>query len=174
MSQPKLDKSDPSLDQPTKREALKDEYLQLQKTIEDFNQQSLTIKNWSVVFGFASIGVAFTTHREWVLIVSALSAGTFWILEAQWKTFQNAYYERVYHIEAYFRGDRTSPEPFRIPDTLEPFQIAASWHASWTKNWPTRFFKILLTWPWVYLPHLVVILIALTLFALVKLSPFDV
>jgi hypothetical protein len=164
MSQPKSDKPDPSLDQPTKREALKDEYLQLQKTIEDFNQQTLTIKNWSVVFGFASIGVAFTSHREWVLIVSALSAGTFWILETQWKYFQNAYYERVYHIEAYFREDRSSPAPF---------QIAASWKASWDRNWPTRFFEIL-TWPWVFLPHLVVILIALTLFALVKLSLFDV
>ena len=173
MSQPELDKPNPSLEQPTKREAFKDEYLQLQKTIEDFNQQSLTIKNWSVVFGFASIGVAFTSHREWVLLVSALSAGTFWILEAQWKLFQNAYYERVYHIEAFFREDRSSAAPFRIPDSFEPFQIAASWHTSWVSNWPTRFFKIL-AWPWVFLPHLIVILIALTLLALVQFSSFDV
>jgi len=164
MSQLESDKPDPSLEQPTKREALKDEYLQLQKTIDDFNQQSLTIKNWSVVFGFASIGVAFTAHREWVLLVSALSAGTFWLLEGLWKSFQQAYYERVRHIEAYFRGDEPAPEPF---------QINTSFWASFNVNRRRPVFGLVVR-SWVYLPHLVVILIALTLFALVKLSPFEV
>jgi hypothetical protein len=150
--------------QPTARELLKDEYLQLQKTIEDFDQRTLTIKNWSVVFGFASIGVAFTSHRAGVLIVSALSAGTFWILETLWKKSQDAYYERTIRLEDYFRGD---------VELFEPFQITASWYASWTTNWWATFFKILRR-PNVALPHLVVILIALAFFAIAQLSPFNV
>jgi hypothetical protein len=38
--------------------------LQLQKTVQDFDGKTLTIKAWSVTFGLATIASAFISHRR--------------------------------------------------------------------------------------------------------------
>src|SRR5450755_915315 len=76
--------------------ALQVEYYHLQKTIEDFDGRALTIKAWSVTFGFASLVGAFASKARLVFVIAAVGALLFWLLEAFWKSFQLGYYERVW------------------------------------------------------------------------------
>ena len=39
-------------------------------------------------------------------MVACFSALLFWYIEASWKTFQYAYYDRAWEIEEYFRGKK--------------------------------------------------------------------
>src|SRR5688500_5936924 len=100
---------------------LAQEYFQLQKTIEDFDGRALTIKAWSVTFSAAGIGLAYDKGKPTILLVAALSALVFWIVETVWKIHQRAFYDRVERIEAYFAG---------APDEIFPLQISRSWFAS--------------------------------------------
>ena len=136
--------------------ALQAEYLHLQNVIEAFDGRILTIKAWSITFSLVAIGSAFASHAPAVLLVAGLSALLFWFLEASWKSFQVAYYERADAIEAYFRGD--SP-------VLQPFQVGNSWYAAWKSRRSMKLLR-LLAWPHVAVPHAVVALIAFTLFVL--------
>lgn len=94
-----------------------------------------------------------------VLLLSAVSSLLFWYLEASWKIFQTAYYERVEEIEAFFRGERE----------LVPFQIGNSWYSAWKSGGSTRLKRILL-WPHVALPHFPVVAIAVFLYLLAVLG----
>ena len=64
-------------------ELLKDEYLHLQKTVEDFDQRTLTIKAWSVTTSMAGIAASFL-HRDAAVIslLAALASLSFWMTEA--------------------------------------------------------------------------------------------
>ena len=88
------------------RNALQAEYLHLQKVIEDFDGRALTIKAWSVTFSLVTIAGFFATQKPAVLMVACFSALLFWYIEASWKTFQYAYYDRAWEIEEYFRGKK--------------------------------------------------------------------
>ena len=122
---------------------LKEEYLHIQKTIEDFDQRALTIKAWSVTLSMAGIGAAFTQKVPILLLLAAAASLCFWIVEALWKTFQNAYYPRVEEIERFWRGEQAS---------LRPFQIASSWIGGWRQRKTRR----ILLWPHIMLPHVLV------------------
>jgi hypothetical protein len=137
--------------------ALQAEYLQLQKTIEDFDSRALTIKAWSVSFSLVAIAGAFVSKSKIVLLVASLSAFLFWLLEGRWKGFQYAYYERSKSIEAHFRGEVSLPAPF---------QIGTAWSVSWREGGVRRIAWIL-TWPQVALPHMAICVVALTIFVLV-------
>ena len=86
------------------RGLLAQEYLHLQKVIEDFDGKSLTIKAWSVSFSLVAIGSAFVSHSSVVLLIAGVSALLFWIIESFWKTFQFMHYTRSGQLEEYFRG----------------------------------------------------------------------
>lgn len=48
----------------TRNQFLRDEYLQIQKTIEDLDSKILNIKSWSAAFGSATIGAAFCNAQR--------------------------------------------------------------------------------------------------------------
>jgi hypothetical protein len=94
---------------------LAQEYLFLQKTVEEFDGRALTIKAWSVTFSAAGLGFAYQQHNKILLLVAAGSALAFWIVEATWKYHQRAFYPRIVDIEQWFaEQSRAGAEPFQI------------------------------------------------------------
>jgi hypothetical protein len=141
-------------------EFLKQEYFHLQKTIEDFDQKSLTIKAWSVTLSMAGIGAAFSQKVPVILLLAAGSALLFWIIEAFWKSFQLAYLYRIRAIEAYTRGENSND--FTVPD------ITRTWGIGWRKY----SVKTILWWPHVCLPHIVIVVSGPILWAVNLFSKF--
>ncbi|HJR79533.1 MAG TPA: hypothetical protein VJ821_05625 [Anaerolineales bacterium] len=138
------------MDNETRTEFLKDEYLHIQNVIEDLDSRAITIKAWSITFSSIAIIGAFTSHTPMVLLIAGLSSILFWLLETLWKTFQDGYYARAADIESFFAGTK---------EDLVPFQIARSWKYSGYR----RMLGILI-YPHVALPHAVVLVIGLTLY----------
>lgn len=101
---------------------LAQEYLQLQKTVEDFPARALTVKAWSVTFSAAGLGLAYQQHIPILLLIAAFSAIVFWIVEAVWKLHQRAFYVRISEIEAHFA--------LVGHGSCAPFQILRSWQKS--------------------------------------------
>ena len=139
-----------------RRELLKDEYLLLEKAVQEFDGRALTIKAWSVTFSMAALGGAFISHAPPVFLIAAFGSLMFWLIECMWKTFQYAFYERMNEIEAYFAGETKD---------IVPLQVGRSWYRKWSGLGAGKMCRIL-TWPHVGLPHGVVVLLGLTLFAL--------
>ena len=138
---------------------LKDEYFCLQRIVEDFDSKSLDIKKWSVGVVSASAFASLATPTSNAgLIAGSIAAVGFWITDASWKTFQQGFLPRLKEIEAaYSRG---------MEDQLKPLQISASWRR---EVGPTAVvvntFKHML-WPNVFVPHVVVLVIAILAVAL--------
>ena|SRR6218665_2939120 len=141
-------------------EFLKAEYLHLQTTIEGFDNKALSIKTWSITFSFAACGVAFANDAIWIFPIASIASLAFWFLEASWKTFQYAHYERIRELEDYFSNKTRE---------LIPFQITKSWYLSYKKDGVGRLFKIMF-WHHVYLPHLLISIIAFALFCLIHFN----
>ncbi len=136
---------------------LKEEYFHLQKTVEDFDQRGLTIKAWSVTTSMAGIAAAFLHKNVDILIIlSAISALTFWIIEAMWKSFQQCYYPRLRAIEKAFADQNVSEKPL---------QISSSWHAEFHRHALRRFFRAFL-WPHVSLPHVLIVTVGVLFWVL--------
>jgi hypothetical protein len=144
------------MDETEKIKLLKDEYLHLQKAIDDFDTRVLTIKAWSITFSLVVFTAAFSYRAPAALLVGSLSACLFWIIEGMWKEFQLAYYDRAQKIEDYFAGETQD---------IVPMQIKTSWYKSWKNVNPKQRRKRML-WPHVALPHVVVFLLGLLLYAL--------
>jgi hypothetical protein len=138
------------------RDLLKDEYLQLEQSIQEFDGRALTIKAWSVSFSMAALVGAFAAEAPPVLLLAALSSCLFWVIECMWKTFQYAFYERLNEIEDYFAGKGKEPDPL---------QIGRAWYKRWS-GLSTGKCLCILTWPRVALPHAVVALLGVVLFLL--------
>jgi hypothetical protein len=68
-----------NMDQAQLTDALRTEYLHLQKTVEDFDSKALTIKAWSVTFSLAVLVGAFTSHSKLVVLVAAIASALFWV-----------------------------------------------------------------------------------------------
>jgi hypothetical protein len=137
---------------------LKEEYFQLQKSIEEFDGRALTIKAWSVTFSMVAIVGAFAGRAPAVLLVAAFGSCVFWLIECMWKTFQYAFYERINAIEDYFGGKGPAPVPL---------QIGRAWYERWTTLGAKKHFQIM-TWPRVALPHALIAVIGLILFVLLS------
>jgi hypothetical protein len=136
------------------RELLKSEYLHLHKVIVDFDGRAITIKAWSVSFSLVALVGAFTLHAAAALLISSFSAALFWLIEGYWKTFQYAHYERMRVIENYFRGERKA---------LVPLQINASWIKQWRADGAKRLAQVM-AWPYVALPHALVVILGVALY----------
>jgi hypothetical protein len=129
---------------------LKDEYIFLQNTYEDFDKRALMIKNWSVTVSLVALGlgVQYKTPLLWALACGATIL--FWIIEAKWKSFQYAFAPRIKEIERYFRGE---PQP----ETMLPFQVYSSWSKKYNQQpaWKATLSNAVL--PMVALPHLLIL-----------------
>lgn len=80
-------------------------YRLLFQTYENFNGQSLIIKGWSVTVGLAAILAIYSdrigkTARP-AIWLAALSTIPFWIMDAYWKSFQNAYLTTLLRYETH-------------------------------------------------------------------------
>jgi hypothetical protein len=140
------------VDENTRLGFLKDEYLLLQKTYEDFDLRALTIKGWSGTIGIAAIGGGFYQSRFLWLFASG-AALAFWLLEALWKTFQYCYGERIQELEEVFRTGRAD---------VSPFQVYGAWLISWRRSQiHQQFFNGLIA-----VPHAVTFVVGLVLFLL--------
>ncbi len=133
---------------------LAQEYAALQKTVEDFDARSLTIKAWSVTFSAAGLGLAYQQHNRILLLVAAGSALVFWIVESMWKVNQQAFYRRIRQIEIHFRGGRQTA----------PLQTATSWFEAFRNQGKYRLALRIMWWPHVFLPHVIVIAAGIALF----------
>ena len=138
------------------KDLLAQEYLQLQKMIEEHDGRALTIKAWSVTFSAAGLATAYIQESPFVLVISALGALAFWLVEALWKTNQHAFYPRTKEIEAALRGEKE----------VAPMQIATSWTTAFEDardRWQT--FRMLF-WPHVAMPHVFIAIVGVALFFL--------
>lgn len=136
-------------------EHLSREYMRIQQIVEDFDSKSLTIKAWSVTLSAAGIVTSYAQKSPMILLVACCSAVVFWIVEALWKTNQQAYYKRVYDIEHYFL-DPVGKFP--------PYQIATSWSRAWHARGRGGLALQIMVWPHVMLPHAIVAVAAAALF----------
>jgi hypothetical protein len=135
---------------------LRDEYLQLQRTIEEFDGRALTIKAWSVTFSMMALVGAFAAHAAPALLIAVFGSCLFWWIECMWKTSQYAFYKRINVLEDFFAGKGERPAPF---------QIGRSWYERWSRLGVRRMFRILI-WPRVALPHAAVAGLGIVLYGL--------
>jgi len=145
-----------------KLQFLKDEYLHLQKVVEDFDARAITIKGWSVTFSLAAIVAAFTYHVPAALLLASFTSVLFWVTEAFWKMFQETYFERAEEIEAFFAGKN---------EHIVPLQIGMTWQKRWERDRHRRLWRtayIMFTWAHVAIPHVAIALTGVVLYISVK------
>ena len=80
------------------------EYYELLKIYEDYNRQALELKTWSVTVGIAALLAAISSpvpikFKRLAFFVAAFFAIPFWLTESIWKTFQEAYLDRLLYLE---------------------------------------------------------------------------
>lgn len=130
------------------------EYELLYSTYESFNEQSLTLKSWSITAGLAAIIAVysgkFNNFGRVAIVIAALSAIPFWITDALWKSYQNAFKSRLDALEL-------------IRDCTESsnygFGIMSGWRSAHSNyDWLTLIFT-----PNVALPHAFVLFLGLYL-----------
>jgi uncharacterized membrane protein len=120
---------------------LREEYFHLQKAVESFDERVLLVKSWSVTASLATFGLALKEKQSGLFLVASCSALLFWIIEAVWKSFQQAYYPRIRAIEEYMcSGESTE---LSSPSILR----------SWASNWRWHNFIRIMPWGHVCLPH---------------------
>jgi len=142
---------------------LKEEYFFLQKTYEDFDSKSITIKTWSVSCSLVLIGAGFSDKGSAELfLIGAIASLFFWIIEAYWKGFQIAFLKRIKDIENHF----LKPEGTFIA----ALQISNQWSLNWHTKSKQRVWTEIIWWPTVMLPHLVLFSGGTTLFILAHLG----
>lgn len=99
-----------------------EEYKLLTQRWDNYGFQALVVKGWVTAAMLAGV-IAYQSVKEHrrasVAFLGLILALTIWLFEAVWKSWQVANYTRIMALEAYFRGDDTTP--------LQPFQIYSSW-----------------------------------------------
>jgi|GEM_PF-2290483 len=117
------------------RDELKEEYLFLQQTYEDFDNRALLIKGWAITVSLGSLALGFNPDNKDffgpIFLFVSISSILFWVIEAKWKTFQYANAYRIRILEAYFRGDE------KYQDII-PFQIYHSWFKAYSQDPPVH------------------------------------
>jgi hypothetical protein len=130
----------------THEDYLSQEYLYLQKVVEDYDGKALTVKAWSVTFSAAAIGLAYQNGKIAILVVAVISAILFWLVESLVKVNQQAYYARIGEIEDHFAGKSTT----------HAFQIGSSWAADFHGQGKYKRIFEVMWWPHVFMPHLAI------------------
>ena len=75
------------------------EYFALLQQVELFDGRFITIKGWGVTFSLGTLALAFQKKSAGLFLVAALSALSFWFLEAEMKQHQMRHYPRMRAIE---------------------------------------------------------------------------
>jgi hypothetical protein len=140
-----------------KNDLLKEEYFNIQRQIEIYDEKALNIKAWSVTVSITGIGTAFHQHVPELLLISAFSSLLFWSIEVYWKIFQRAFFSRSRKIESYFANPQ-------IP--IEPLQISRSWLKSFSKLKRKPKTYLIILYPHIMLPHAIVTIGGLVLYLL--------
>lgn len=146
------------LDADKQLELLEKEYFHLNQVVESFDAKSLTIKAWNVTLAGSLGGAGAFTQQYELLLFAAIASLLFWFIDTYWKNFQYANYRRIGQIEAYLAGETES---------IDCFQIASTWYASYSTHARRRFYRIMF-WPHVVLPHGVMSLGLLITYLLIK------
>lgn len=130
------------------------EYELLYSTYERFNQQSLTLKGWSVTVGLAAIIAVYSEKvgqfGRVAVVAAALSAIPFWVIDSFWKSYQTAFLSRLDYLEGIQDCSRIASHSFGI---VSDWQLSHEWF-SWIG---------MLYMPNVALPHAFVLLFGLYL-----------
>lgn len=119
---------------------LKDEWLFLQNTYEDFDRRSLTIKGWVGGASIAGLSISFGTTIKYAIFIPmivAIMSLVFWYLESYWKLFQYAFADRIRIIEAYFRSDEDI-----LVKNPEPFQAYNWWYRTYSNDKPIYSYEL--------------------------------
>jgi len=106
------------MNEDTRADLLKDEYIMLQNFYEDIDSKGLTIKNWAITVALAAIGAGVVYSKE-ILIVGFFAALVFWYLEAHWRGLSHFFSTRIKDIEAAFQTDNRK--------TVLPLQVYSTW-----------------------------------------------
>lgn len=156
------------MDQGTHLRLIEAEYFKLQDVIESFDAKALQFKGWSVTVTLAAAASALIAdklsdrERMVVLALAAFGSVAFWLSEAMWKQFQQAFYLRAKEIEKAFAEGRESQ--------LKPLQIGTSWSKAFHANKSWVFFRSA-TWPHTFMPHLAVTAFCLGLIVWLSAQP---
>jgi hypothetical protein len=138
----------------THEDYLAQEYLHLQKVVEDFDTKTLTIKAWSVTFSTAAVGFAYGKNEPAILVLVAAAALAFWLVECLLKVNQQAHYARIGRIEEHFAGHGYQ----------HAFQIGKAWEGEFAQSGGyKKVFKVM-WWPHVLLPHVAIAGAAIALY----------
>lgn len=135
-------------------ENLKAEYLLIQGQYEAFDQRALSLKALATPLLGAGLAVGLKEGSIGILGATILVAGSLWLLEAIWKSFQYCLGTRIKALEAWHRGEGD--------DDLPPFQIYAWWGESWRDHYrhPAALAGILVL-PFVLLPYAPMIIVGI-------------
>ena len=143
------------MNEATRADLLKDEYVMLQNFYEDIDSKGLTIKNWAITVALASIGAG-VVYRKEILIAGFFAALVFWYLEAYCRGLSHFFSKRIKDIERSFQSEEWKDEL--------PLQVYATW---------SREFEDVGDQTWRYmrkksslLPHLVIALVYIPLYFL--------
>ena len=142
------------MDNNTKIQLLKEEYILLQNIIEKFDNKSIIIKSWSITFSLTTLASFFITKNYFLLLLTLVSALLFWIIETLWKTFQYSYYYRIGKIEKFFKNENYN---------IIPLQIGSDWYYKYKKISIKNFIKIMF-WTHVLLPHFFIIFLCIIIY----------
>ena len=113
----------------------------------------------------AGVAAAFVEKVPILLLLSGLASVLFWVTEALWKQFQQAYYPRIREIEAWMAGEE-------VAHPHSP-RIAISWSEAWGVGRRGHFrLARILSWPHVFLPHAAIALVSVAAWTVNWVRPF--
>ena len=127
------------------------EYFQVDKKMEHFNDLRIRTKNWSVTVAAAAIAAGFANKVPQLILVAAVSNLLFWLTDARYHWFQEAFRKRQQELENLFLltdGKYTGPQ---IERSLERFTK----HQSTFRNMGKEA---------VHLPHSILVAMAIIVF----------
>jgi len=143
----------------TRADLLKDEYIMLQNFYEDIDSKGLTIKNWAITVALAAIGTGILYRKE-VFIVGFFASLVFWYLEAHWRGLSHFFAVRIMNIESAFQSEQWKNEI--------PLQVYSTWSKEYEKVGDR-------TWKYMFkksscLPHLLIAAVNIGLYIFLLLT----
>jgi hypothetical protein len=88
--------------------AILKEYYELLAVVAQFDQRLFLVKGWGVTFSLATLALALQRWTWSLFLVAALSAVSFWSLEAVIKGHQMQYYPRMREVEIVCADDESN------------------------------------------------------------------
>lgn len=137
---------------------LKEEYFFLQKSVEDFDSKTLTIKAWSITGSLVAIATGLSDKgcgSPLLFLVASAAALVFWVIEAIYQCFVSGYDKRIVVLENYFADMTSAHKPI-------PLQIFKTWSKHEGASLKQVMKKFI--WPVVMLPHVVIVIAGIAIY----------